>query len=217
MRAWSLLLVALLGLALPTTALPLPVATHSESFETGWGPWAADHQVQCEDDGTCTLDWSLERFQGVARSGTWSLENHINGILDDGVVWAEAPLLATPGTPVPVSITFHVLSEVHSDVNNWGVVAYLGEEDPEREDDFTVVGQTDQGAGWRTFCHAAVVTPDADGKVWAAFGISVTWETPRTYYLDDVAVGIGEASADCAEGPLCLWVDLPVCGVGEDP
>lgn len=89
-----------------------------------------------------------------------------------------------PRTEVTAEVSFWLWSEQQSDFNTWPVVGFVGTNDPEREVDFKVIGQTDQGAGWTRYSHREVIRSGPSGEVWVAFGFGATWETSRTHYLD---------------------------------
>ncbi len=160
------------------------------SFETGFEGWGPDHFIQCETDDSCAtpFDWSITRSQDRAFHRNVSLKAFLNGLNDDGTIWVERRFSAPVGSRVRADLSFWLWSENQSDFNTWPVVAYAGTTDPEIEEDFAIVGQTDQKAGWKRYSHSSVLTVGPSGEVWLAFGISATWETPRTHYLDFAVV-----------------------------
>lgn len=165
----------------------------SESFETGFGGWTADHHLQCEIDKTCDpLEWNITRSREQAYDGIYSLKGYINGIHDDGTIWVERSVEVTPNSNISIEISFYLWSLRDSDMNNWPVLAYAGLNDPEHELDFKIIGQTDQFAGWKKYSYSTQLTTDSSGIFWAGFGFGATWEVQRTYYLDLVDIKITE-------------------------
>jgi hypothetical protein len=156
------------------------------SFERGFEGWTPDHFIECETDDSCAtpFEWSITRSQDQAFHRSVSLKAFLNGLNDDGTIWVERRFSVPPGSRVRAHLSFWLWSETQSDFNTWPVVAYVGTADPETEEDFAIVGQTDQKAGWKRYSQGSVLTAGPSGDVWVAFGIGATWESPRTHYLD---------------------------------
>ena len=174
-----------------------PVATAEsaltliEGFETGWGGFVTDHHLACEP-GCGPLQWSLARSTARAQSGVYSLSGTINGEHDDGTIWIERTVPVPAGrSSVMVTIDFYLWSPSVSSVNNWPVLAYAGVADPEKEGDFTIIGQTNQVAGWKKYSLSRAVAPGwGSSSIWVALGFGATWETTRTYALDSVTISV---------------------------
>lgn len=181
-------------------ALPARSATYLESFENGFGGWAPDHHIHCEaDDPPCSFDWSIERSTEQARHGLFSLRGFLDGRWDDGSIWVERTFGVRRVREVTVELSFWLWSEQQSDVNTFPVLAFADRRDPEVEEDFAIVGQTDQVAGWHRYSHRRSFCSGTGGQAWVAFGFGATWETPRTYHLDLAEVTVTHrTSAACA-------------------
>jgi hypothetical protein len=159
--------------------------TRVSSFERSFNGWRPDHFILCEhEDPPCTFNWSITRSTDQAKHGSFSLKGFLDGTNDDGTIWVERPFFFLPGSEVTVDLSFWLWSSQQSDFNNWPVVAFAGSKNPEIEDDFTVVGQTDVAPGWTQYAHKATVKAGPSGLVWVAFGFGATFETARTHYLD---------------------------------
>ncbi|HEY3497287.1 MAG TPA: hypothetical protein VGK73_21470, partial [Polyangiaceae bacterium] len=88
-----------------------------------------------------------------------------------------------------VKVEFYLYSPTRS-VVTWPVVAYAGTTNPEVEGDFTIVGQTDQVAGWLRYTLVKTVPIGSSPVIWVAAGFGVTWEVTRTYNIDSVTVTV---------------------------
>jgi hypothetical protein len=158
-------------------------------FENSLQGWARDHFIDCEQDPTpCTFDWKINRSTQQAKSGTRSLKGTLNGLNDDGTIWMERQFNFGANSEATVVMSFWLWSKEESDFNTWPVVAFIGKRNPETEEDFTIVGQTDRRAGWTRYELTRTVSTGATGKVWVAFGFGATWETERAYFMDSVWV-----------------------------
>lgn len=187
----SAFVLAMAGATAPTAVAvgsdtPSPASTYQESFEEGFGGW---------EPGTDGLarDWEITRFFGGTGTnscvdGSWCLSYYLDGRNDDGTIWVQRQFEVPPSAELTVDMSFWLLNEVESPVNNWPIVAYIGPEPPAVEADFTVVGFTDETLGWEQYFHGRPMDTSESGAVWIAFGISATWEVERTYRLDLVEV-----------------------------
>lgn len=184
----SLFLVAAVATSALAGSGPGPEALYSESFETSMGGWVPRHYLACEQTlPPCwPLDWHIERSTQQAHDGEYGLEYYLNGDHDDGTIWVERCFDTSNTTIVGVVLRFYLWSEEESQLNQWPVVAYAGPVRPQREEDFLIVGLTEEVAGWKEYQLMARANPDR--PLFLAFGITATWEIARTYYLDDVHV-----------------------------
>lgn len=176
------------------TANAQTVPAYFESFESGFGGWVPDHHIGCEDPGEepCPdpFEWSITRSTTQTFDGNTSLAGFLSGQFDDGTIWIERKFQSNPNSNITVSITFQLWSPTQSDFNTWPVVSYIGLDDPEKESDFTIIGSTNQVAGWKQYTYQKQLTTSSTGEVWVGFGFGATWETSRTYYMDLVSVDI---------------------------
>lgn len=154
-----------------------------ESFETGFGSWLPDH-----DYGAPVFDVSVSNDQ--AYHGRQSVRMYIDGMWDDGTAWIERIIKTTPNAYVTLNLDFWLWSRERSDFNSWHVVAYVGTNDPEREEDFTRIGKTDQVAGWKLYSYQVTKQADQNGQLWVALGISCVYEVQKAYYVDYVSIGL---------------------------
>ncbi|MFA6170847.1 MAG: hypothetical protein WCW77_04830 [Patescibacteria group bacterium] len=164
--------------------------SYIESFENSFGGWEPKHQIACENDPfPCFFDWSIKRSKQKAYDGAYSLAAYLDGSHDDGTIWVEHPYTVTPNSKINCEISFYLWSENKSSINQWPVLAYVGPRNPVREEDFKLIGRTDEVAGWKKYSYSTQLTTDSfTDKIWVAFGFGATAEFQHTYYLDQVSV-----------------------------
>jgi len=187
----GVLLLTLSSAQVTGAARPLSLYSYTESFEQSFGGWVPDHYLECEP-GCGNLIWSITRSTDRAYQGIYSLKGYLDGTHDDGTIWVERSFnfsTLPPGTRV-VTLTFQFWSPVQGNINTWPVVAFLGQSNPKTEADFTIVGQSNQVAGWKQYSLSKTMFISSTTSLWAAFGFGATWETPRTHYLDYVTLTI---------------------------
>jgi hypothetical protein len=181
--------VALFSALIVLAQAPAAFAAETFGFENSLQGWTRDHFIDCEQDPEpCDFNWRITRSTEQALDGDRSLKMFLDGTNDDGTIWLERRFDVEPNSTTEVTIRFWLWSEGESDFNTWPVVAYAGRANPETEEDFTIVGQTDRRAGWTRYKLVQQVNAGPGGRVWVAFGFGATWETPRTHYIDSVAV-----------------------------
>jgi hypothetical protein len=189
----ALLLTIGLTISLVASALPAGAAasvTYRESFETGFGDWKPD------TDGNARA-WSITREQPLMSAvppvdGSWQLSYYLDGTYDDGTIWIERTV-EVPAGDVRVDVSFWLKSTTVSSVNTWPVVGYAGPDDPTTEQDLTIIGHTEESAGWTKYKFQQDVASKDATKIFVAVGISATWETPRTYPVDLVEITVTSA------------------------
>lgn len=193
-KSCRFVLVALLTTVAVLAGMPAASgATTSQffGFENSLQGWTRDHFIDCEQDPTpCTFDWGITRSTAQAKSGTTSLRFRLDGTNDDGTIWIERQFDVGVNTEATVELSFFLWSETQADINTWPVAAYIGKRNPETEEDFTIVGQTERKAGWARYELSRTINGGASGKVWVAFGIGATWESERIYFLDSAKVTV---------------------------
>ncbi|MFQ6060963.1 MAG: PKD domain-containing protein, partial [Thermoplasmata archaeon] len=137
--------------------------------------------------------------------------------------WIERNVSVPPNTSLNVGVTFQLLGEGISSPRE--VLAYLGNNDPEDYVDFTVIGQTDQGAGWCEFTYERTFVTSPTGRIYVAIGFHNHINGFRSYYFD--MVNITGISADTTPPTISNFQpinettisnSLPVIGASyEDP
>ena len=98
-----------------------------------------------------------------------------------------------PGATYDVDAAFDFASADFGDIGLWTIIAGVSEADPETPDDLDFRDETGNGAsddvghvwGERTY-PLGTATAGLEGLLWVALGVWGTFETPRTYFIDDV-------------------------------
>ena len=191
---------ALAGCSLPGNDDGGDGPVFSESFEENLDGWETAAHIGPEED-VADFEWAIERADAQAVDGDWSLSVFTEGDHDDGTAWATTEL--SPGAVEAFDVTFEAWSESESFNTLRNVVAYLGPEAPETEQDFPDPGQNSSNVdgapygglreplhlneGWHEygFTWEPASVP---GTLYLSLGVSVVWEADATHYLDSVGV-----------------------------
>jgi len=140
--------IAILGVWLLLPKLQPEPTFFSDSFEKDFSDWTLDSQVPEDPNNPGeTVAWKIERTSDNSFSGDYSVLFQIDGRQDDGTIWLERKLRLQPNSAKIVTLPFQLWSPSESFNTIAEVVAYMGEDNSEVEDDFHVLGAADQVAG----------------------------------------------------------------------
>jgi hypothetical protein len=163
----------------------------NQSFEEGFGDWTSDADVPLDPNNQGQpVEWHISLASNPSHSGLNSLELFIDGSQDDGTIWIEKEIDVPKNSPIHVTLSFWFYSAQKSDAAIAVVCAYTNVANPEAETDFTVLGPANEIAGWKEYAVIANLYTGSNDRLWVALGISVRWETPMTYYIDDIKIQI---------------------------
>ncbi|WP_255246075.1 hypothetical protein [Halolamina sp. CBA1230] len=178
---------------------PAPAPLFAESFEDGLD-WETAAHIGPEEE-LSEFEWAIDRSDAQAAEGEWSLSAFTEGDHDDGTAWATTDV--DPGDADAFEVSFEAWSESESFNVLRNVVASLGPEAPENEEDFPDPGQNSSNVdgalygglreplhlaeGWREYSFTW--EPDSVPETLSlALGVTVIWEADATHYLDSVTV-----------------------------
>lgn len=175
---------------------PPPAEVHRYSFEEdmeGWSVSGADLE-----HGEGTIEWSIERSQDRATDGDASLRFYMVNSNDAGKIWIERGFEVDAGRTYSVSVRYDFASADFGSFNLWTIIAGGLASKPVTRDDVEPAFQDNTGNGmdadsgyvWLEKSYESNVDPGSDGVLWVIIGVWGTWETPRTYFVDNVEISI---------------------------
>ena len=160
----------------------------SYSFESGFQDWSPAG-TDLDDP---PVDWEVSRTAEHASEGGQSVRLRLDNVNDQGKIWIERAFDVAPDTAYTVEIAFDLGTSDTGDVNLWTVLAGATAERPQGAADLTPRENTGGAQGedvtWLEKRYTSTVTSSEDGRIWVHVGVWGTWETERTYYVDDVRV-----------------------------
>jgi|SRR3990170_352056 len=179
-------LISMLRIGIPQ---PLVEEFEPDLGDTNFGDWTANSDVPADPNNPgSSVQWHIRRVSNVSRSGNHSAEFFIDGRQDDGTIWLERKINVLPNAQVRFTLSFFFYSEQESFNTLAAIVAYAGSAEPATEEDFTVIGNANEVAGWKNYVFNPTLNTDSSGEAYVALGISVRWETYMTYYIDDIVI-----------------------------
>jgi hypothetical protein len=142
------------------------------------------------------IDWSVEPSIQLARSGQWSVKYFMENLNDAGKIWIERPFQVEAGGRYSVEVRYEFATRDFGSVNLFQIITGVLPESPQETDDLIPTFQdqtgnghdTDVGFRWINKAYDFTVTAGEDGTLHVLIGVWGTWETQRTYYVDDVRI-----------------------------
>jgi hypothetical protein len=172
-----------------STDEPFLRQTFGFTFESDAGDWVPDG-TDLEDP---PVTWSVERSDDLAEHGNWAIRLSLDNLNDAGKVWMERAFELRPGTTYDVEVAFDFASADFGEIGLWTIISGVSETDPETVDDLVFRDETGNGSSedvghlWGTRSYSlGPATADEDGLLWVALGVWGTFETSRTYFVDDL-------------------------------
>lgn len=176
-------------------AAPLCAQSYWYSFENSMDGWAADAA------DTPGWNWYIAPSTDRATAGLWSQKMYMDNYNDATKIWIEKAFVVPAGRAYTVYLKWHFATRDFGMVNLFNIIASVGSRNPESMADFLSIGHTgtgydyDRGYVWLLKFYSKEVTPasaagDGNGVIWVGLGVWGTWETPRTYYLDNLHIDI---------------------------
>ena len=182
-----ILLIALLGCdgsAIPTSG------TYTFSFERDMEEWVANGT----DLDNPPVEWSIERSEDIASDGKTAARLYLNNLNDAGKVWIEHSFDGETNRDYQVHVEYDFASADWGDMNLWTIITSVVPESAKTE--LVFQGDTgnnarpEDGFVWLYKSYDFTVKSEQEGKLYIMVGVWGTWETARTYYLDNVEVTI---------------------------
>lgn len=178
------------------------------SFETDWEEWLRkEADIELFEGGE--INRSIERSQEMAIDGNTSIKFYMNNINDAGKIWIEKNFTVNPNEDYEVQVNFYFASNDWGDFNLFRIIAGAQATSPQTPEEIVEIhynlynkykekattynsGELDSGYVWTHKNFEFSVTSNEFGIIYVVLGIWGTWETHRTYYIDNVQIIIAK-------------------------
>ena len=169
------------------STLQIPKQTEF-SFEQGMDGWVA------QDLSNPAVEWSIERSGDMASEGDTSLKVYLNNLNDAGKIWIQRPFDVDSDSYYQVHVDYDFASADYGDLNLWTIItgAVLGP--PTKADELVYQRDTgngadkDEGYKWLHKTYTFDMRTGPEKEIYVIIGVWGTWETARTYYIDNIKV-----------------------------
>lgn len=166
-----------------------PVERHF-TFDTNMEGW----QAAATDTLDPPIDWHVTHTSDRGHPDDGSIELHLENLNDAGKIWMERDFNLAPGVTYDVSVRYALGTSDWGFVNLFTLITGVHAAPPRQAADLTFQGDTghggdaDIGVVWLERTYDLSITAPPDGTVYVVIGVWGTWETARTYFVDDVRV-----------------------------
>jgi hypothetical protein len=184
----SLVILVLIALAgcdgpgIPTSG------TYTFSFERDMEEWVANGT----DLDNPPAEWSVERSEDIASDGKIAVRLYLNNLNDAGKIWIERQFDAEANCTYHVRLDYDFATADWGDVNLWTIITSVSPQPPVPgllyQGDTGNSARSEDGFVWLHKSYDFDVESGPDGRVYIVIGVWGTWETARTYYLDNVSI-----------------------------
>jgi len=179
--------------AIPVQPLGQDALFSFEGGLLGWQPLAID-----VNDGGSVAQWSIQPSSDRSADGGQSLKLFLDNLTDAGKVWIQRAFAVEPNTRYRVGIRYSLATNEYGDFNVWRIIAGALAQPPKTRDELPYQGNSghggpnDIGYVWVEKAYEQELESGPDGLLYVVVGVWGTWETPRTYYIDDLWVSLEE-------------------------
>ncbi len=174
----------------PAAPSPGDPVEESFTFDENLEGW----QAAATDTLNPPIEWHVQHTTERARMGSGSVELHLENFNDAGKIWMERGFELDPGVLYQVEVSYAFGTADWGDVNLFTIIAGVHDTAPRDADELTFQGETghdegqDAGYVWLDQAYDFLIPAPDDGTAYVALGVWGTWETIRTYYIDEVTV-----------------------------
>ena len=160
------------------------------TFDEGLGGWTA-HGIDLVVGGE-EVAWAVEHTTATGAAAPGAVRFYLENDTDAGKIWMQRPFALTPNTRYVVRVRYAFGTTDWGDVNLWTLITGVHPDPPETHEDLTYQGHTGHGAEsdvgpvWLEKAYELTAETDDDGRLYVAVGVWGTWETARTYFVDDL-------------------------------
>ena len=166
------------------------------SFEKNMEDWMPDGT----DLSDPPINWSIEPTDEQASHENRSIRLYLNNLNDAGKIWMERPFTLEPNKQYELNLSYQFATQDFGDFNLFTIVAGVSTKNPETIEDLMFQDDTghhqDQDVGyvWLNKSYTFTIQTNDSGMVYVMIGVWGTWETPRTYYVDNVNISFSTVS-----------------------
>ena len=141
------------------------------------------------------INWSVERSSDRATDGNYSIKLFLSNLNDAGKIWMEKYFDVTPLALYSVNVSYRFATADFGDFNLFQLITTVCGDGFSGMDDLNYEGDTGhhletEGFIWVDKSFDYIVEIDAQGQIYVNIGVWGTWETDRTYYVDEVNITI---------------------------
>lgn len=169
------------------------IGEHTYTFDQNLENWNV-HGIDLVVDGN-EVNWHIQHSPDTSYEGEGSARFYLENYTDAGKIWLERSYDLEANSKYKVEIVFQFGTLDFGDINLWTIIAGAYPSSPENRDalhyrDDTGGSPARDSLAWIPKSYQEEVETNSSGKIFVTVGVWGTWETPRTYYMDNLEVRI---------------------------
>jgi len=189
LKSFLLLLTAALIVSTGCDGAGIPLTdNYTFSFESGMEGWTADGA----DLDNPPVEWSIECSTDIASDGDSAIRLYLNNTNDAGKIWIENSFDIEPNHTYQVHVEYDFASADWGDMNLWTIITGAVTESAKTklvyQENTGNDAEPEEGFVWLRKSYDFTVKTGSEDNLYIIIGVWGTWETARTYYLDNVSV-----------------------------
>jgi len=188
-KYFSCLIILVLAVVTGCEGSRIPSSgTLTFSFEEDIEGWVANGT----DLDNPPVEWSIERSRDIASDGKTAVRIYLNNTNDAGKIWIERQFHGEVNRAYHVRLDYDFATADWGDMNLWTIITSVSPQPPVPgllyQGDTGNSAKPEDGFVWLHKSYDFDVESGPDGKLYVMIGVWGTWETARTYYLDNVNI-----------------------------
>jgi hypothetical protein len=161
------------------------------SFEEDMQGWRANGT----DLDSPAVNWSVGRSSEMSTEGNYSVKLYLENLNDAAKIWMEKIYDVDADSLYDVTISYQFATADFGDFNLFNLITTVLGSDFSGRDDLNYEGDTGnhmqtEDFVWLEKHFEYVVETDDAGEIYVNIGVWGSWETTRTYYVDNLNVSI---------------------------
>jgi hypothetical protein len=139
------------------------------------------------------IHWDVNRSDEMASDKDYSIKFYLENFNDAGKIWMEKYFDVQSDSLYQVNVSFKFATADFGDLNLFNLITtvqgtpFNGREDLNYEGD-TGHHTESQDFVWLDKSFEYIVQTDSDGQIYINIGVWGSWETTRTYYVDELNI-----------------------------
>lgn len=141
------------------------------------------------------INWSINRSNEMSTNGYYSVRFYLENYNDAGKIWIEKTFDVEPNSIYEVKISYKFATADFGDVNLFNIINTVLGDSFDGRDNLNYEGDTGHHSDARDFVwldkeYDYVVETDENAQIYINIGVWGSWETTRTYYLDELNISL---------------------------
>ncbi len=161
------------------------------SFESDMQGW----EKNGTDLDNPPINWSVGRSDEISTDGDYSVRFYLENFNDAGKIWMEKTFDVDPNSIYDIKISYNFATADFGDLNLFNIITTVLGKSLSGRETLNYEGDTGhhsdaEGYVWLDKEFEYIVETDDSGQIYINIGVWGSWETTRTYFVDELNITI---------------------------